>query len=351
MADNDENLARVTSVRSEMEGGVIVSGLEDRGIKATMSGVYTTNFRAERPVGSRFLLPSMIWRALRRHWKRSRPRTTISIGRRSMWVSRKTNRSFLASSGHFVHPRVLGFRREIWPEIRLPRLSPDERITLKDLGVQLWLAQGQVASHSRFATATIGVADCSAGRVNQGAYRYGHAISHCGGCRRHGACVPVCADVAWLGARRRRAWVITWAATSRVTHTWAATSMAIMRAARMPTRMSTANSTHIFSVISFRTLVAAIAFFGVSGRAALSAGYAPSMSFILAVIVGVAAMYGMYWLMRLVAGLNSSGNERIDNAVGRQATVYLRDPGDAVGCRQSAAVDAKSNCGISSVYR
>ncbi len=49
MADNNENLARVTSVRSEMEGGVIVGGLEDRGIKATMSGVYTTNFRAEAP--------------------------------------------------------------------------------------------------------------------------------------------------------------------------------------------------------------------------------------------------------------------------------------------------------------
>jgi hypothetical protein len=49
MADLNENLARVTSVRTEMEGSVIVSGLEDRGIKATMSGVYTTNFRAEAP--------------------------------------------------------------------------------------------------------------------------------------------------------------------------------------------------------------------------------------------------------------------------------------------------------------
>jgi hypothetical protein len=49
MADNDEKLARLTSVRTEMEGGVIVGGLEDRGIKATMSGVYTTNFRAEAP--------------------------------------------------------------------------------------------------------------------------------------------------------------------------------------------------------------------------------------------------------------------------------------------------------------
>ena len=49
MADNDEKLARLTSVRTEMEGGVIVGGLDDRGIKATMSGVYTTNFRAEAP--------------------------------------------------------------------------------------------------------------------------------------------------------------------------------------------------------------------------------------------------------------------------------------------------------------
>jgi hypothetical protein len=32
-----------------MEAGVIVSGLEDEGIKSTMAGVYTTNFRAEAP--------------------------------------------------------------------------------------------------------------------------------------------------------------------------------------------------------------------------------------------------------------------------------------------------------------
>ena len=37
-------------------------------------------------------------------------------------------------------------------------------------------------------------------------------------------------------------------------------------------------------------------------------------------------MYGMYWLMRLIAGLDSSGNERIGNAVGRQATVYIPIP-------------------------
>ena len=49
MAHDNDNLARLTSVRTEMEAGVIVGGLEDEGIRATMSGVYTTNFRAEAP--------------------------------------------------------------------------------------------------------------------------------------------------------------------------------------------------------------------------------------------------------------------------------------------------------------
>jgi membrane protein implicated in regulation of membrane protease activity len=86
------------------------------------------------------------------------------------------------------------------------------------------------------------------------------------------------------------------------------------------------DSTHLFGVITFRTVVAAMAFFGASGKAALGAGYEPSTAFILATIVGLFAMYGMYRLMRLITGLDSSGNERIDNAVGRDATVYIPVP-------------------------
>ena len=48
MRDTD-NLARVTSVRTEYEAGIVVGGLEVRGIKAIMSGVNTANFRAEAP--------------------------------------------------------------------------------------------------------------------------------------------------------------------------------------------------------------------------------------------------------------------------------------------------------------
>jgi hypothetical protein len=101
-----------------------------------------------------------------------------------------------------------------------------------------------------------------------------------------------------------------------------------------PTSITTASDSYyqhpdsswLFGVISFRTLVAAAAFFGVTGKACLSAGYAQSTSVILATIVGVFAMYGMYWLMRLIAGLGSSGNEQIGNAIGRRATVYVPIP-------------------------
>ncbi len=91
------------------------------------------------------------------------------------------------------------------------------------------------------------------------------------------------------------------------------------------------DSTWLFGIISFRTLVAAAAFFGLSGKAALSAGFAQSTSLIIALLVGYSAMYGMYRLMQLVGHLSSSGNERIANAVGRKATVYVSIPGARKG--------------------
>jgi membrane protein implicated in regulation of membrane protease activity len=91
------------------------------------------------------------------------------------------------------------------------------------------------------------------------------------------------------------------------------------------------DSSWLFGVLSFRTLVAAAAFFGVAGKAALSAGYAQSTSLILATLVGLSAMYGMYWLLRLIGSLNSAGNERITNAIGRPATVYIPIPAAGKG--------------------
>jgi membrane protein implicated in regulation of membrane protease activity len=99
------------------------------------------------------------------------------------------------------------------------------------------------------------------------------------------------------------------------------------------TSMSTAadaefhhDTSWLFGVLSFRTLIAAAAFFGVTGKAALSSGMAQSTSLVLATLVGLSAMYSMYWLMRGISRLTSSGNERIRNAVGCPATVYIPIP-------------------------
>lgn len=91
------------------------------------------------------------------------------------------------------------------------------------------------------------------------------------------------------------------------------------------------DSTWLFGVLSFRTLIAAAAFFGVSGKAALSAGYSPGISTAIAALVGLAAMYGMYWLMEGISKLTSSGNERIGAAVGKHARVYVPIPAEGKG--------------------
>lgn len=91
------------------------------------------------------------------------------------------------------------------------------------------------------------------------------------------------------------------------------------------------DSSWLFGVLSFRTLVTASAFFGLAGMAALRSGFAPTASLVLAMLAGLAAMYGMYWLMHSISGLASSGNQRIGNALGRRATVYIPIPAERKG--------------------
>ena len=91
------------------------------------------------------------------------------------------------------------------------------------------------------------------------------------------------------------------------------------------------DSNWLFGVLSFRTLVAATAFFGLSGKAALSAGYAQPTALVIALVVGVTAMYGVYMLMRSISRLSCSGTEWIRNALGRQATVYVPIPAERKG--------------------
>jgi len=91
------------------------------------------------------------------------------------------------------------------------------------------------------------------------------------------------------------------------------------------------SSTWFFGVVTFRTAVAALTFFGLAGMAAQTSDVAPLPSLVIGVMAGLAAMYGVHWMLKQISRLRADGSVRIDNAVGMTGTVYLRIPGHLGG--------------------
>src|SRR5262245_31587707 len=86
------------------------------------------------------------------------------------------------------------------------------------------------------------------------------------------------------------------------------------------------DSTSIFKIISFRTLVAAVTFFGITGMAGRDAGFTPPVTIVLALAAGGAAMFGVYYLMRSLTRFDFEGNLRIERAIDKVGTVYVPIP-------------------------
>jgi hypothetical protein len=91
------------------------------------------------------------------------------------------------------------------------------------------------------------------------------------------------------------------------------------------------STVRIFGVLSFRSVVAALTFFGLAGLAAGSATDSTLTVLAVAAAAGVGAMYGVYWLMRGLYQLRAEGTARVRAALGRHATVYLKIPGHQSG--------------------
>jgi hypothetical protein len=91
------------------------------------------------------------------------------------------------------------------------------------------------------------------------------------------------------------------------------------------------NSTWVFGVLTFRTVIIGLTFFGLTGKAALASGFEQPKPLVIAVVCGLASMYGVYFLMRGLYRLTADGTERIDRAIGEQAMVYLAIPGHNAG--------------------
>jgi hypothetical protein len=92
------------------------------------------------------------------------------------------------------------------------------------------------------------------------------------------------------------------------------------------------HSIQLFKILSFRTIVAALAFFGLCGLASQSAGFSNQVSLLTAVVCGGIAMVTVYWIMQGLQNLRDEGTARIENAVGEHGSIYLNVPGDDSGC-------------------
>jgi hypothetical protein len=84
-------------------------------------------------------------------------------------------------------------------------------------------------------------------------------------------------------------------------------------------------------VLTFRTVVAALLFFGLAGRAADAAGLPVGTTLAVALAAGASALFLVAWGMRALYRLRSDGTVRIERAVGRSGSVYLPIPGHKAG--------------------
>ena len=83
------------------------------------------------------------------------------------------------------------------------------------------------------------------------------------------------------------------------------------------------DSSWLFGIISFRTLVAAGAFFGLGGLAASSAGWSLLLQLGTAGACGAVAMFAVHGLMKMLNQLGDDATVKIHRALGQEGTVYV----------------------------
>lgn len=84
-------------------------------------------------------------------------------------------------------------------------------------------------------------------------------------------------------------------------------------------------------LLSVRALSAGVAFFGLGGLAGMATPLRLLAAIPLAILGGIAAMYGTAVAMRWMLGFEDDGTVSIHGAVGATGTVYLTIPGERQG--------------------
>jgi hypothetical protein len=86
-----------------------------------------------------------------------------------------------------------------------------------------------------------------------------------------------------------------------------------------------------FSLLTFRTVVAAVTFFGLAGMSAHKSELDPTTTLVIAFASGAGALVIVGYLMKALHRLKDDGTVRMERAVGTTGTVYLRVPGGKSG--------------------
>jgi len=86
-----------------------------------------------------------------------------------------------------------------------------------------------------------------------------------------------------------------------------------------------------FQFITLKNFMAFFTIFGWTGIACLDAGLSDGLSIFLSIVAGVMMMLLMATLFYLMSRLTESGNTKMENAIGKTASVYLRIPASKSG--------------------
>jgi hypothetical protein len=90
-------------------------------------------------------------------------------------------------------------------------------------------------------------------------------------------------------------------------------------------------SSIFFHMLSFRSIVAAVAFFGIGGRIVHALAYPMPVAILAGATAGMAALFLVGWLMQMLYSLREEGNVQVVNTLGAPANVYLAVPGERSG--------------------
>jgi hypothetical protein len=94
---------------------------------------------------------------------------------------------------------------------------------------------------------------------------------------------------------------------------------------------SVAESSWWLGLISLRTIVAALTFFGLVGTIALQAGWGVPLALAAAVVSGYASMVSIAWLMGRLMRLRHDGTVQIHQSLGQEGIVYVAIPPNRSG--------------------